>query len=389
MDSMVRFFSLIFRNSWRNRRRTTLTVLSIGISLCLLGLLLAMYAAFFHSQPSAYQAKRLVTRNRVSLAFPMPLYYRDKIRSLPRVQEVGMSQWFGGAYKDSRDPNNFFARFAVEPDKLFTLRGEMQVPDDQRKAFMAERTACLIGGRLARRLNFKVGDRITLVGDIFPVNLDFTVRGVYEAPENDEVMYFHWKYLEEAIPLGRRSSIGTFNILARSPDDVPGIAAAVDDLFRNAPVQTKTESEEQFGLSFLSFLGNVKVFLLSICGAVTFTILLVSANTMAMSVRERVREVGILKTLGFTTREILGIILGEAVMISIAGGVLGLALASLLCGMARNSPVGFDQIRHLSLQPEVALVCLLIAASIGLISSLVPAYSAARTSIVQAVRNTG
>jgi putative ABC transport system permease protein len=386
---MRRFFSLMVRNSWRNRRRTTLTVLSIGVSLCLLGLLMAMYAAFFYSKPSAHQALRLVVRNRVSLAFPMPMYYRDKIRSVPGVREVGMSQWFGGAYKDSRDPNNFFARFAIEPDKIFTLRGEMQVPEEQKKAFLAERTACLIGGTLARRLNFKTGDRITLVGDIFPVNLDLTVRGVFEAPDNDEVLYFHWKYLEESIPLGRRSTIGTFNILADSEQSVPRVASAVDGLFRNAPVETKTESEEQFGLSFLSFLGNVKAFLLSICAAVTFTILLVSANTMAMSVRERVREVGILKTLGFTTREILGIIMGEAVMISVAGGVLGLVLASFLCGVARNGPIGFDQIRHLSIRPEVGLLCLFIAAAIGLFSSLVPAYAAARTSIVEAVRNAG
>jgi putative ABC transport system permease protein len=386
---MVRFLSLIFKNSWRNRRRTTLTVLSIGISLCLLGVLLAVYAAFFHSKPSAHQALRLVTRNRVSLAFPMPIYYRDKIRGVPGVREVGMSQWFGGAYKDSRDPNNFFARFAVEPDKIFAIRGEAQIPEEQNKTFQQERTACVVGRALAKRLNFKVGDRITLVGDIFPVNLDLTVRGIFDAPDNDEVLYFQWKYLEESIPLGRRSVMGTFNILADSAESVPRIATAVDDMFHNAPVQTKTESEEQFGLSFLSFLGNVKAFLLSICAAVTFTILLVSANTMAMSVRERVREVGILKTLGFTTSEILAIILGEAVMIAIAGGVLGLMLASLLCRVVRRGPIGFDQIRHLSVSPEVAALCLAIAALIGLLSSITPAFSAARTPIVEAIRNTG
>lgn len=389
MIPMVRFFSLILKNSWRNRRRTTLTVLSIGISLCLLGVLLAMYAAFFYAKPSADQALRLITRNRVSLAFPMPMYYGDKIRTIPGVREVGMSQWFGGAYKDSRDPKNFFARIAVEPDKLFELRGEARIPEDQKKAFQQERTACVVGRTLADRQNFKPGDRITLVGDIFPVNLELTVRGIFDAPIDGDVLYFHWKYLEESIPAGRRSVIGTFNILADSAESVPRIAAAVDELFHNAPVQTKTESEQQFALSFLSFLGNVKAFLLSICAAVTFTILLVSANTMAMSVRERVREIGILKTLGFTTREILGIILGEAVMISIAGGALGLLLASVLCRGARNVLVGFDQLRHLSVQPEIAAVCLVVAAVIGVLSSIVPAFSAARTSIVAAVRSTG
>ncbi len=386
---MVRFFSLILKNSWRNRRRTTLTVLSIGISLCLLGVLLAMYAALFYSKPSAFQALRLITRNRVSLAFPMPIYYRDKIARVPGVREAGMSQWFGGVYKDSRDPNNFFARMAVEPEKLFTLRGEVQIPADQKKAFLQDRAGCVVGRTLAQRMNFKLGDRITLVGDIFPVNLELTVRGIFEAPNDEDILYFQWKYLEESISPDRRDEIGTFNILADSAESVPRVAAAVDDVFRNAPVETKTESEEQFGLSFLSFLGNVKVFLLSICGAVTFTILLVSANTMAMSVRERVREVGILKTLGFTMREILGIILGEAVMISIAGGAFGLALASVLCVGARKFSFGFSQIAHLRLEPGVAALCLGVAALIGVLSSIVPAFHAARTPIVQAVRNTG
>lgn len=386
---MLRFFPFVIKNSWRNRRRTLLTVLSIGISLCLLGVLLAVYGAFYYSTPSAYQAQRLITRNRVSLAFPMPMYYRDKIRGVPGVREVGMSQWFGGAYKDSRDPKNFFARLAVEPDKLFQLRGEAKIPEDQKKAFQQDRSGCVIGRTLADRLNFKLGDRIALVGDIFPVNLDLHVRGIFEAPNDDDVLYFQWKYLEESLPVGRRSVIGTFNILADDAKNVPRIAAAVDDMFHNAPVQTKTESEEQFALSFLAFLGNVKVFLLSICGAVTFTVLLVSANTMAMSVRERVREVGILKTLGFTTSEILGIILGEAVLISVAGGVLGLLLASVLCRGAGQALVGFDQLRHLSIQPVLALLCLALAAFIGVLSSITPAWSAARTPIVAAVRNTG
>lgn len=385
----MRFFPLILKNSWRNRRRTMLTVLSLGISLCLLGVMLAMYAAFFYSKPAAYQALRLITRNRVSLAFPMPMYYRDKIAGVPGVREVAMSQWFGGTYKDSRDPKNFFARLAVEDGKLFAIRGEVQIAPDQRKSFEQERTACVVGRSLAQRLNLKLGDRITLVGDIFPINLELTVRGIFEAPIDEEVLYFHWKYLEESISPGRRSSIGTFNILADSAESVPRIAAAVDEMFRNAPVQTKTESEEQFGLSFLSFLGNIKVFLLSICAAVTFTMLLVSANTMAMSVRERVREVGIMKTLGFTMREILGIILGEAVLISIAGGILGLTLASVLCNGVRSHSMGFNQLAHLSVQPAVALLCVVIAASIGVLSSVVPAFNAARTPIIEAVCSNG
>ncbi len=385
----MRFLSLMLKNSWRNKRRTTLTVLSIGVSLCLLGVLLAVYSAFYMSKPSAYQALRLITRNRISLAVPMPVYYREKIRGVPGVREVSLSQWFGGTYKDSRDPNNFFARLAVEPDKLFTIRGEMSVPEAEKKAFLQDRTGALVGRGLADRLNFRLGDRVTLVGDIFPVNLELTVRGIYDAPIAQDALYFHWKYLEEAIGAGRGSQVGTFSILTESPEAVPRVARAVDDMFRNSPFETKTESEEQFGLSFLSFLGNVKAFLLSICGAVTFTILLVSANTMAMSVRERIREVGILKTIGFTTGDVLGLILGESVVISVAGGALGLFLAGFLCAGMRRGPIMFDQIRSLYIQPGTAAVCLALAAVIGLGSSVLPALAAAKTSIIQAVRDAG
>ena len=386
---MGRFLSLILKNSWRNKRRTTLTVLSIGASLCLVGVLLAVYHAFYFTEAPPHQALRLITRNRVSLAVAMPIYYRDKIRQVPGVREVGLLQWFGGAYKDSRDPKNFFARMAVEPDKLLVIRGEMRIPEDQKQAFLRERTSCLVGRALANTHGFKLGDRITFVGDIFPVTLELTIRGIFDAPDNEEIVYFHWKYLEEAIGPRRGSSIGTFSILAESPEAVPRIAQAVDEMFRNATVQTRTETEQQFGLSFLSFLGNVKAFLLSICAAVTFTILLVSANTMAMSVRERVREVGILKTLGFTTRGVMGIVLGEAVILSAAGGVLGLLLASALCAAVRNGPMGFPQLRALGLQPQVAAASLALAVLIGIASSVLPAWVAARTSIVDAIRHSG
>jgi putative ABC transport system permease protein len=180
--------------------------------------------------------------------------------------------------------------------------------------------------------------------------------------------------------------IGTFYILADSAGAVPGIAQAVDDEFRNSPFPTKTESERAFALSFIGFLGNVKALLLIICGAVTFTILLVSANTIAMSVRERVREVGVLKTLGYTPGIILGVILGEAVAISFIGGVIGCGLAELLCRVVRNVPIS-DDVTRLSIVPPVAVACLAVAVAIGLVSSFIPAWSASRTSILDALRS--
>ncbi len=385
---MARHLPLILKNCWRNRRRTTLTILSMGVSLCLLGVLMAIYHAFYYSDPPPGSALRLVTRNKVSLAFPMPQSYRDRIKQVPGVREVGISQWFGGKYIDAR-PEHMFARFAVEPDRIFTLRPEITMPEDEKKAFQQERTAAIASKSLADKFHWKLGDRITIIGDIFPVNLDLSLRGIFDDPREADILYFQREYLEESMPLGRRGGAGTFNILANTTDDVPHIEKAVDAAFENATVQTKTETESAFSLSFVAFLGNIKLFLLSVCGAVTFTILLVSANTMAMSVRERVGEVGVLKTLGYTRGTILGIILGEALTISLVGGALGLGLATLLADGVRHAPMAFlQQLKTLTIVPSVGALCLAVAALIGLLSAFVPAFQASRIPIIEALRST-
>lgn len=382
---MFRYLPLVFKNCWRNRRRTVLTILSVAASLSLLGLLMAIYAALYISDPPPESARRLMTRNKVSLVFTMPEAYLQKIKRIPGVQEVMAMQWFGGQYKDDR-PQNLFARFAVDADKLFVIRGEMKLPEEQKTAFQKERTACIVGRALAGRLNFHVGDRITLKGDIFPIDLELTVRGIYDEPVNNETLYFSRKYLDESIHGALKNQVGMLVTLADSSDSVPRIARAADDEFRNSPVPTKTEPEQAFALSFINAMGNVKAFLISICAAVTFTVLLVSGNTMAMSVRERVREVGVLKTLGFTREAILGMILGEAVMLALIGGALGLAIASGLCALMRQAPAFISQLKTLTIHPSVAALCLSVAAAIGLISSLLPAWSAAGTPIVEALR---
>jgi putative ABC transport system permease protein len=333
------------------------------------------------------QALRLVVHNRIALVLPMPESYRNRIRQIPGVREVMSSQWFGGVYKDSRDPKNFFARFAIEPDKIFTLRSEMEVPEDQRRAFQRERTGCLIGKRLADKHNFHLGDRIFIRGDIFPFNLELTVRAIYNASENNATLYFSREYLEQGFKGGLQGNVGTFLVLADSAESVPRIAKVIDSEFHNSPIQTQTETERAFALSFVAMLGNVKVFLLIVCAAVTFTILLVSANTIAMSVRERVREVGVLKTLGFTPGAILGMILGESVAISLIGGIAGCVLSILMCRVVRNGPAVSDELTRLSLRPSVALACLAVAMAIGLVSAFVPAWKASHTGITDALRS--
>jgi putative ABC transport system permease protein len=383
---MIRYLPLILKNGMRNRRRSILTIGSVAASLCLLGVLMAIYHAFFFGTATPEQALRLVTRNRISLATIMPISYRQKIQQVQGVREVMVSQWFGGVYKD---PKNMFPRFAIEPDRVFTIYPEYAVTEEEKKAFQRERSACMIGRGIAKKYNLKLGDRMTLAGDIFPVTLELTVRAIYDNKDNDEVMYFPLQYLFESLPPRRRDFAGMYMILADAPESVPRIAQQVDDLYRNSPTQTRTESERAFQLGFVSFLGNVKVFLLSICAAVTFTILLVSANTMAMSVRERVREVGVLKTLGYTPGAILGIILGEAAFLSLVGGIIGCGLAMLLTFAVRQMPGFILQLKTLTINPSVAVLLLFVGMLIGVVSALIPAWNASRTPILEALRNSG
>jgi putative ABC transport system permease protein len=387
---MFRYLPLAFKNSIRNRRRSILTISSIAISLCLLTCLLAIYHALFYKEATPGQALRLVVRHRVSLAQPLPASHEDKIRRVPGVREISVWNWFGGVYKDQRDPKNFFARFGVEPKPFMAIRTQMEMPEDQRRAFLADRTACVVSSDLAKKLGFKIGDRITLKGDIYPVTLELYVRGIFDDPDAINSLFFNHEYLRQQLPIGRRDFESTFAVLADNTDDVPRIARTVDEMFDNSPYPTKTESEQQFALSFVSFLGNIKLFLLSICGAVTFTILLVSGNTMAMSVRERIKEVGVLKTLGFTNNAILWIIISEAATIAVIGGVIGLLLAGFLTAVVGRAGEAFStQLHGLSVSLAVALICLGVALFIGVVSSFVPAFNAARTNILDSLRYSG
>ncbi len=385
---MLRYLPLVLKNCWRNRRRTILTVASIGISMCLLGVMIAMFHAFYLSNPTPAQALRLVTRNRVSFTVFIPRGYQAQIEHVPGVESISVANWFGGVYKDDRDPKNNFARFAVEPEKLFRIFGEYSIPEDQRKAFERERTACVVGRDLANIFHFQVGDRINISGTVFPGNYEFTVRGIFDSPRSSQIMYFNNEYLEQTLNEGRRGNVIMYYILIDNPANSARIAKAIDALFANSTAQTKTESAQAFAVAFLALLGNIKMFLIGISAAVMFTILLVSANTMAMSVRERVREVGILKTLGFTPSSILGMILGEACAISIAGGAIGYLISTLLMRVVVKSPFGAYLPPIQAIELPVALACIATAGAIGLISSLVPALNASRTSIVEALRST-
>jgi putative ABC transport system permease protein len=291
-------------------------------------------------------------------------------------------------YKDDRDPKNNFARFAVEPEKLFRIFGEFRMPEDQQKAFQRDRTACIVGRDLANQFHFQVGDRIHVTGSIFPGDYEFTIRGIFDSPRNSEIMYFNTEYMEQSLPEPRRGNVIMYNVLIDDPSHAARIGKAIDAVFANSTAQTKTETAQAFNVAFLALLGNIKMFLIGISAAVMFTVLLVSANTMAMSARERVREVGILKTLGFTPGSILGMILAEATAISIAGGTIGYLISTLLLRLVMKSPFGGYMPPMPPFQMPVALACVFTAAAIGVMSSLVPAVGASRTAIVDALRST-
>ena len=385
---MFRYLSFIVKSGLRNRRRSLLTILSIAVSLCLLGVLMAMYRALFLSdEPSPAQALRLIVHHKVSLTVPLITAFEPRIRQMPGVRAVSAYQWFGGTYKD---PKNFFARLAVDPDQFFQLKPELQMPDEQKQAFLHLRTGCIAGVTLAKKYGWKLGDRITIVGDIFPFNAELTLVGIYNDPEDTDTLYFNNEYIRQSMhSTDREDQIGAFWVQADTAADVPRVSKEIDDEFANSPYPTKSESEKAFALSFISFLGNLKLFLAAICGAVTFTILLVSANTISMSVRERVREVGILKTLGFTTGNILSIIVGEAVFIAGVGGLLGSLFAAFLCDSVKRAPMMAGFFHDLSFTSGVAAAAFGVALFIGLVSSLVPAWGAAKTSILDSLRYTG
>jgi putative ABC transport system permease protein len=377
----------VTKSAFRNKRRSFLTVVSITFSLLLLTLMMTVWRAFYIDTYSAQSAQRLITRHRVSLTESMPAFYREKIRTIPGVVAVVPSNWFGGIYKDPK-PENFFAQFGTDPEELFKIFTDLKIPADQLLAWQRDRAGVIIDDQLAQKYGWKLGDRIVLKGTIYPVDLELTIRGIYTAPAPTSSVYFNQKYVEEAVAFAKGKA-GTFDILADSPGDVPKVAAAVDDMFRNSPEPTKTESEKAFQLDFINSIGNVKAFILSISFAVVFATLLVSATTMAMSIRERTREVAVLKTLGFTRQTILRLYIGEGVLVALTGGVLGCLLALLLVSAMSHAPGVGVFLSGMKVTPPTLLLAIFVSGMVGFMSAIIPAYHSAKLDIVEGLRYIG
>ena len=377
----------VARNVFRNKRRAVLTVLSIAFSLLLLTLMMTIWRVFFIDSGSATSAQRLITRHKVSLIFFLPAYYREKIRSLPGVARVVNQTWFGGLYKDDK-PENFFGQIGTDPQELLQVYPEFQISPDEVAAWQRDRVGCIVDRELAQKFGWKLGDRLYIKGMIFPVDLQLNIRGMFTSPQPTQSVYFNNTYLDEAYP-EIKGHVGFYGVLADSPQSVARVAQEIDAGFHNSDRPTKTESERAFQLSWIAMLGNVKAFILSICLAVVFATLLVSANTLAMSVRERTREVAVLRTLGFTRGTVLALFVSEAVALALAGGLLGsLAASGLISGMAR-SPQGSLFLDGMKVTLPTLLAAWSVAVAVGLVSAFFPAYNASRRNIVAGLRHIG
>jgi putative ABC transport system permease protein len=347
--------------------------------------MLTLWRSFYIDKGAPDSALRIMTRHRVSLANFLPIYYRDKIRSVPGVVHVVPMTWFGGKYKDEK-PENFFAQFATDPDEYFDVAADKIMPPEQLAAWKKDRAGCVVDADLAKKHNWRIGDRITLQGTIFPANLELTLRGIYAIDPPRSNLYFHAKYLEESVSWFKDTA-GFYFTRVDTPENMPKVARAIDDMFHSTPVPTKSESEQAFVLDFIATMGNVKAFILSICGAVVFTMLLVCANTMAMSIRERTREVAVLRTLGFTRKRIFQLLLSEALLLALIGGLVGVMVATLMIGFLSRPGIGLPVSMHMT--TKTGLAVLLVAALVGLASAVIPSYHASRLHIVDALRYIG
>ena len=319
---------ILFKNAFRHKLRTSLTVLGITIAVLAFGLLRTVVGAWY-AGVEASSATRLVTRNAVSLVFFLPISYKEKIRQVPGVTEVGYSDWFGGVYKDEK---NFFPNFATDAKTAIDLFPEFIIPPDQKTAFLRDRKGAVVGRKTAERFGWKLGDIVTLKGSIFPGNWEFVIRGIYRGAQKgtDETQFFfHWSYLNESLRKTapyRADKVGWFLIGVKSPDVAPDVAVAIDKMFKNSLAETITETEKAFQLSFISMTEAIVVVIRLVSFIVIVIIMAVMANTMAMTVRERTGEYAIMKTLGFGAWHISGLIFGESLVIAAIGCASGIAL---------------------------------------------------------------
>jgi len=372
----------VIKNAFRNKRRAALCVLSVAASLFLLVALQVVLNEFSNPPEDVGTALRIAVRNKVSIASPLPVRQRALIEKIPGVEAVTPLTFFGGNYKG--EDNTFFAQFATEPEQLLAVFGEANLPREQLDAWIANRTSCIVGIDTAKRYNLKPGDRLPLVGQYYPVDLDLTIAGIYEGTTDDRNVFFHHKYLDEL--LGDPGTVGMWWVKARSADDVPRIIDQVNAAFANTSAEVVAETERAFQMGFVSMWANIKVLISSICSVVVFALLLVTASTMSMAVRERMRELAVLKALGFRRHELFAFILAESFGLSAVGLLLGAGGAWLISANIDAPTLTGGLFPMLTVTPRILGTAALVAVLLGIVSSLAPALSVARMSVVEGLK---
>jgi putative ABC transport system permease protein len=383
---------LILKNAGRHKLRTSLTILGIAIAVMSFVFLRTIVTAWSYGV-EASAANRMIVRHAVSFIFPLPLAYRDQIARVPGVEVVSFANWFQGSYKDPADFKNFFPRLAVDAETYFNVYPEYIVPPGQMEAFLKERNACIVGEKIAREHGFKIGDIIPVEGDIYPGSWEFVVRGIYRGkdPSSDETqMFFHWKYLDERIGQeqpARAGQVGWYIFRVSDPASMPAIARTIDDQYRNSRAGTKSETEREFQQSFVSMSSAIISSLEAISLVIIGIILLVLANTIVMSARERTREYAVLKTLGFSPGHVVGLIGGESLMLATVGGALGMMLAYPVCAVfARGFPTFFPVF---TIAPWTIALAVGVAVTAAFAAALFPVFRALRISIAEGLRTIG
>jgi putative ABC transport system permease protein len=381
----MKFSRLILANLFRKKVRLLLTLGSFAVALFLFAFLAVVRDAFTRGADVA-NASRLVTINRVSIIQPLPLSYRDKIARIPGFQAVTHNNWFGGVYQDEK---NFFPQFAIDPENQRKVIPELVVPEDQWNAFLKDRQGAIVGASTAKRFGWKIGDRIPIKTTIYGSGSawEFIVDGIYhgQRPQDDETQFwFQWDYFQERVPERVKGRVGWYSIKLDSPDDALRVVKAIDAEFANSPYETKTDTESAFAASFVKQFGNIELLILTIGSVVFFTLLLVTGNTMAISVRERTGELAVLKAIGFKDRSVLSFVLAESLAIALCGGLLGLGLALLAIpalGAALNG-----LLPNLIVSKSILAAGIGFALLVGACSGLLPGIGAMRLRVVDAFR---
>jgi putative ABC transport system permease protein len=377
----MKYLPLIIANLFRKKLRTTLTIGSFAVSLFLFGLLVVVRGAFSQGIDVA-GADRLDVINKVSIIQPLPYAYRDQILRIPGVKAITFDEWFGGVYQDEK---NFFPQFAIDPENQRVVYPEFVIPEDQWKAFLGDREGAIAGAGIAKKFGWKVGDRIPIKGAIYPGNWEFNIRGIYTGSrDNDDLtqFWFQYKYLDERRQYGK-GLIGWYVVKLNGPDDATRVAKTIDQTFANSPYETKTETEKALASDFAKQFGNIEFLIVSIGAVVFFTLLLVTGNTMAIAVRERISELAVFKAVGFSDRFVMFFVLGESLLIAAIGGVVGLGLCKLFT-LGGDPTHGFLPFFYLP-NPAI-LLGIVIAFAVGILAGILPATTAMRLRVVDALR---